>query len=100
MTIKELANELNILVEAGYGDANAVVGIPTLYIDEDGDILKNPYRDKTDGIDFSAKEFLEYIEGFDPELKEIKLHTDDYDTCTESDYYDEWDEYEESEDEE
>lgn len=90
MTIIELANELDKLIEAGYGDVSAVVGIPTLYIDEDGDILKNPYRDKIDSIDFSAKEFLEYIEGFDPELKEIKLHTDDYDTCTEWDYFDDW----------
>lgn len=90
MTIIELANELNTLIEAGYGDVNAVVGIPTLYIDEDGDMVKNSYRNKTDGIDFSAKEFLEYIDGFDPELKEIQLHTADYGICTESDYFDDW----------
>lgn len=37
MTIKELAAELNILVEAGYGDADAVIGIPTVYVTEDGE---------------------------------------------------------------
>lgn len=98
MTIIELANELNKLVDAGYGDAKATIAIPTLYIDEDGAIMLNPYRDKTDDIEFST-DFLDYMDGFDPELKEIELHIADYDTCTESEYFDDWKENEESEDE-
>lgn len=55
MTIKELAVELNTLVEAGYGDAKAVVKVPTLFVTEDSDIGTNNYRNKTENIYFSAK---------------------------------------------
>lgn len=86
MTIKELAAELNILVESGYGEAKAVIGIPTVYVTEDGDISINDYRHETRDIRFSAKD---YIKGSpDTRIPEIPLHDAYYDTCSCWDYYD------------
>lgn len=96
MTIKELAVELNILVEAGYGDAKAVVGIPTVYITEDEAISLNGYRDVTKDITFSAKD---YIKGSpDTIIPEIPLHNAYYDECSCWDYYDDVKECEGDED--
>lgn len=58
MTIIELANELNKLVEAGYGDAKAIVGIPTLYISDDGDLYKDNDADVTEELYFWSDHFL------------------------------------------
>lgn len=95
MTIKELAVELNTLVEAGYGDAKAVVKVPTLFVTEDGDIGTNDYRNKTENIYFSAKKCIEdkeylaqFFVEFDKELNEIQLHKAYYDRCSCWDYYD------------
>lgn len=74
MTIKELVSELNALIEAGYGNAKATVGIPTLYVSEDSSITQKSNRDESEDIDFSAKVFLEDIKGIDQELTEIQLH--------------------------
>lgn len=92
MTIKELANELNILIESGYGDAKAVVGIPTVYITEDGAISINDYRHVTRNITFSAKD---YIKGSpDTRIPEIPLHNAYFDECSSDDF---WDDYKECE---
>lgn len=104
MTIKELIGELNVLVEAGYGDAKAVVKVPTLFVTEDGDIGTNDYRNKTENIYFSAEACIKdkkdlaqfFIEnkdcldkdGIDKELNEIQLHKACYDRCSCWDYYD------------
>lgn len=98
MTIKELAAELSILVESGYGNAKAVFGIPTVYVTEDGDISINDYRHETGNIIFSAKD---YIKGSpDTRLTEIPLHDASYDTCSCWDYYDDREECEGEDDEE
>lgn len=98
MTIKELADELNILVESGYGNAKAIIGIPTLYVSEDGDIYQNEYRHATSNIVFSAKD---YIKGSpDTRLPEIPLHNGSYDECSWRAYYDDMKACEDDEDEE
>lgn len=84
MTITELANELKTLIESGYGDAKAVVGIPTLYVTQDGDIWTNKYRDKTECIKFSAKDYIEHITG--RKLSKIRLHNANYYECSWEDY--------------
>lgn len=89
MTINELVNELNTIVEAGYGNAKAIVGIPTLYVTEDSDISQNYHRDESEDIEFSAKEFLESIKSIKRDLTEIELHNAYYDTCSCWDFYDE-----------
>lgn len=93
MTIKELASELNTLIAAGYGDAKAVVKVPTLFVTEDSDIGTNDYRNKTENIYFSAKAYIkdkEYLAQFfiENELNEIQLHKAYYDRCSCWDYYD------------
>lgn len=86
MTIKELAAELNILVEAGYGDADAVIGIPTVYVTEDRDISRNDYRYETEDIRFSAKD---YIKGSpDTRIPEVQLHNASYEECSCWAFYD------------
>lgn len=95
MTIKELVSELNTLIEAGYGNAKAIVNIPTLYITEDGDISRNEYRHETRDITFSAKD---YIKGSpDTRIPEIPLHDASWDECSYDDF---WDDYKECEDDE
>lgn len=106
MTIKELVSELNTLIEAGYGDKKAVVGIPTMFVSQDGDIELNNYRDATKDIEFSAKYYLEnkeYLAKFfienkddiDQESNEIKLHNASYEECSWEDYYDDCEKCEE-----
>lgn len=106
MTIKELVNELNTLIEAGYGDKKAVVGIPTMFISEDGDLSINDYRDAIQDIEFSAKSYIEnkeYLTKFfienkddiDQESNEIKLHNAYYEECSYDDYYDDCEKCEE-----
>lgn len=87
MTIKDLVNELNKLVEAGYGEAKATIGIPTLYVSEDGDVENNYYCDETEDFEFSAKFYIEN-KNIDKELNEIKLHQSYYNTCSCWDFYD------------
>lgn len=98
MTIIELANELKTLIEAGYGDAKAVFGVPTMFVSQDGDIEINNYRDATKDIEFSAKFFIENKDDIYQESNEIKLHNACYDECSWEDFYDDC-EKEESEDE-
>lgn len=109
MTIIELANELKTLIEAGYGDAKAVFGVPTVFISQDGDIEINDFRDATKDIEFSAKSYIEHKEylakffiknkdDIDQESNEIKLHNACYEECNWEDFYDDC-EKEESEDE-
>lgn len=82
MTIQELVNELNALIEAGYGDANAVVSIPTLYVSEDRDIETNYYRHEAEDIEFSANDYIENRDDIDKESNEITLHNASYETCS------------------
>lgn len=95
MTIKELVAELNILIEAGYGNAKATAGYPTLYVSEDGYITENPHREDSDAIKFSAKKFLK--ENKDQKVTEIQLHEPFYDTCSCWDFYEEDSAYEDDE---
>lgn len=97
MTIIELANELNTLVEAGYGNAKAVVGIPTLYVSEDGYVENNYYRHETEDITFSAKD---YIKGSpDTRIPEIPLQDASWDECSYDDFLDDYKECEGEDDE-
>lgn len=84
MKIKDLVNELSKLVEAGYGEAKATIGIPTLYVSEDGDISRNEYRHETKDITFSAKD---YIKGSpDTRIPEIPLQNASWDKCSYDDF--------------